>query len=123
MNTAPSLDSCIANNAAKWLTRTDEHGNLEISDTSDYILSRVQAVHDALAPIQVEPLIRAVTFFAMHNSGSPIVAEALTSLLGVVKLNDAVNYFDREIGIFESGIEDYLEAKRAEADEPNHPIN
>lgn len=44
------------------------NGSVMQHSTADFILSRVRTFHDNISPIDIGPVIHAVTFYAMHNS-------------------------------------------------------
>lgn len=121
-NDISTLTPFIARAASTWLTHRDAQGNLEVPGTSDFILSRVQAFHDTVGPIDIEPIIRAVTFFAMHNSGAEMTHKATQALLSIVKLNENIRSYDTEVAIFDSALTEYLDAKRAETENPDYPM-
>lgn len=123
MSTAIStLDPFVARKAATWLTHRDNQGNLEINGTSDYILSRVQAFHNAIAQIDIEPIICAVTCYAAQSGDNEAAHKATKAMLDVVKLNNSISYYGTEVSVFDSAIDDYLAAKRAEVNDPAYPI-
>lgn len=117
-----TLTPFIARAASAWLTHRDTQGNLEVPGTSDFILSRVQAFHDTVAPIDIEPIIRAVTFYVMHNSGTEMTHKATQALLSIVELNENIRFYDTEVAVFDSALAEYLDAKRAEMDNPDYPM-
>lgn len=43
-------------------------------------------------------------------------------MLDVVKLNNSISYYGTEVSVFDSAIDDYLAAKRAEEGDPDYPI-
>ncbi len=81
----------------------------------------MQAFHDTVAPIDIEPVIRAVTFYAMHNSGTEMAYKATQVLLSIVKLNENIRFYDTEVAVFDSAIDEYLNTRRTETDNPDNP--
>ena len=89
--------------------------------TADFILSRVRTFHDNISPIDIGPVIQAVTFYAMHNSGTEMARNAAQALLSVVKLNENICFFDTEVAVFDSAIDEYLSTRRTETGNPDYP--
>lgn len=117
-----TLDSFVARKAATWLTQTDEQGNLKVNNTSDYILSCVQAFHDAISRIDIEPIIRIITTFAIQSDDKALAHKATQAMLDVVRFNDSLSYYGNEIGVFDTAIDEYLASRRAETNDPDYPI-